>query len=215
MRSGGPLVGVTLALDVDGVLVDPDRGGLGPWRREIDRRFGVDSEDLSTVFFRRVWTEVVTGARAIEPAIADAFSELGWDIAVEDFLDCWLQSDFVVDFAVVEAVCGLAESGVRLVLATNQEHRRARFLHQRLGELLPLEDVMYSGAMGVAKPDVRFFELASKTLGCGKTPCRIAFVDDTAENVAVARIYGWTAELFTKTDGWRERLDALVRRAAS
>jgi putative hydrolase of the HAD superfamily len=215
VSSGERFEGVTLALDVDGVLLDPERGGRGSWRREIDNRFGVDSSELSPVFFRRVWTEVVTGARPIEPAVADALDELGWNISVEDFLTCWLEADYALDMEVVEAALVLADQGVRLVLATNQEHRRAAFLNERLGELLPLDDVLYSGALGVPKPDLRFFALASEALGCSASPNRIAFIDDATENVAAAQTSGWTAELFTKTEGWRERRDALVRRAAS
>ncbi len=206
---------VTLALDVDGVLLDPDRGGLGSWRHEVAVRFGFDSSQLSSVFFKRVWTDVVTGARPIEPALADALDELGWEVSVEELLGCWFEADFVVDPEVVDAALGLAEQGVRLVLATNQEHRRAAFLHERLGTLLPIADVIYSGAVGLAKPDLRFFAVASEALGCGATPNCIAFVDDAIENVAAAQSSGWTAQLFAKTDGWRERLTAVVWQAAS
>jgi hypothetical protein len=42
---------VTLVLDIDGVVLDSNRGGLGSWKNELRRRFGVDADALTEVFF--------------------------------------------------------------------------------------------------------------------------------------------------------------------
>jgi putative hydrolase of the HAD superfamily len=207
------LDGVVLALDVDGVLLDSNRGGLGTWHNEVGKRFGVDAARLSPVFFRRVWRDIVVGSLPIEPALAEAIDELGWNMSVDELLDCWFEADFVVDGEVVDAVNRFAERGARLILATNQEHRRAAFLTERLGQLLPLDHVLYSGAVGAQKHEERFFADASNALGGIERRSVVAFIDDDATNVATAQAFGWTAEVFTKTTGWRERLDRLVERA--
>ncbi len=211
--SGAEFDGVTLALDVDGVLLDSARGGLGSWHNEVGHRFGVDASGLSSVFFQRAWSDIVVGLLDIEPALADAIDELGWTMSVEELLACWFEADFVVDGEVVEAAKKLAERNVRLVLATNQEHRRAAFLSRRLGELLPLDQVLYSAGLGVQKHDERFFAEASNLLGIVERRERVAFIDDDAANVATARTFGWTSEIFVKTAGWAERLDRFVTRA--
>src|SRR5580692_11426939 len=42
---------VLLALDVDGVLLDPQRGGRGPWQVAFSERFGVDAGRLDGTLF--------------------------------------------------------------------------------------------------------------------------------------------------------------------
>jgi hypothetical protein len=44
-----------------------------------------------------------------------------------------------------------------LVLATNQEHRRAHYLDQRLRTLLPISGMAYSGAVGYMKEHLQIF----------------------------------------------------------
>ncbi len=44
---------LTLALDVDGVLLDLDRGGRGPWTNEIRAEFGIEPALLHEALFRR------------------------------------------------------------------------------------------------------------------------------------------------------------------
>ena len=45
------------------------------------------------------------------------------------------------------------------------EHRRASFLRERLGAMMPIDDVLYSADLGVQKHEAAFFELASARLG--------------------------------------------------
>jgi len=88
-----------LALDVDGVLLDPERGGLGNWTAEMEHEFGIAGSQIQQAFFQR-----------------------SFDV----------------------------------VLATNQEHRRAGFLRLRLGAMMSIDDVLYSADLGVQKHEVAF-----------------------------------------------------------
>lgn len=183
-----------LALDVDGVLLDPERGGVGHWTDEMERSFGMTRLQFREAFFMRSWDDVVNGRRAVEEAVAEALAVLGSDAAVEDFLRVWFEADFVpVDEAI--ALAGRAgDAGCRVVLATNQEHRRAAFLRERLGALMPIDDVVYSADLGVQKHEAVFFELASERLGLHADQRRDAvFVDDVAHNVEQASSAGWRA----------------------
>jgi hypothetical protein len=67
-----------LALDVDGVLLDPQRGGRGTWQVAFGERFGVDAGRLEGTIFAAPWADVVTGQRSVEAALAEALLELGW-----------------------------------------------------------------------------------------------------------------------------------------
>ncbi len=64
-----------LALDVDGVLLDPDRGGRGHWSTELPDRFGISPDDLQSAFFTPFWADVVVGRRPIEDSLRIALGE--------------------------------------------------------------------------------------------------------------------------------------------
>jgi putative hydrolase of the HAD superfamily len=194
-----------LALDIDGVLLDPGRGGLGPWPRELESRFGVDADRLRAAFFEPAWPDVIVGRRAIEPALAAALDELGWAMTVDQLLACWFEADLVLEPEVVDAATAWAAEGARLVLVTNQEHRRATFLRDRLGALLPISALAYSAALGLLKSDPAFYRAAAQTLGLDDHDT-VVFVDDTLDNVEAARLYGWSAVHFTKNNDWHSQI---------
>jgi putative hydrolase of the HAD superfamily len=194
--------GIVLALDVDGVLLDPERAGRGRWQEALRETYGLDPALLDDVFFRRSWAQVIVGRESIEPALGRALVELGWNIGVEALLRCWFEADFEIDHEVVRAVNGWASSGVRVVLATNQEVRRARFLEQNLGAVLPVEGVAFSGSLGVVKSDPAFYPAAQDWLGIGNGGQKIVFVDDSLDNVAAAESSGWFGVHFNRQSDW-------------
>lgn len=207
-----PPGGRVLALDVDGVLLDPHRGGRGPWTQALAEDCGVDAAQLQPAFFRRGWRDILTGKIDIEGALAAAIEELGWTLDVNDVLRRWFEADFVVDYEVVHAARGWAADGARLVLATNQEHRRAEFLRERLGALLPLSGFVYSAAVGFLKDDPRFYPAASELLGLPARDPAVVFADDSPQNVQTAREYGWTGVHFVRQADWRQEIGSALSR---
>ena len=208
-----PLAGAVLALDVDGVLLDPGPNGTGSWQSALAERYGVDPTLLDSAFFRARWPGIIVGAEAIEPALAEVIAELGWTDDGRGVVDCWFEADFSVDHQVVEAVRMWTAAGARLVLVTNQEHRRARHLDQRLGTLLPVSGMAYSAALGFTKEHPQFFGRRPISSASPPQPF-VVFVDDSPENVEVARQHGWTAIHFVKGDGWRSAITKALERAA-
>jgi FMN phosphatase YigB (HAD superfamily) len=203
--------GAVLALDVDGVLIDSERGGRGPWQVAFGERFGVDADRLNATLFAADWPEVVTGRRPVEAALAEALSSLGWEITVEDALRCWFEEDFVVRPTVIAAANAWSAHGVALALVSNQEPRRARYLRQRLAPLLPISSTAFSGDLGLVKSDPGFYGLAARHLGLGPR-VQIVFLDDNLGNVEVAAAQGWTGIHFTQDGGWRGAVDAALGR---
>ncbi len=204
----------TLALDVDGVLLDPDRGGSGDWTNELTARFGITRLQLREAFFMQVWEDVINGRRPIESALAESLGVIGTDADVEDVLDCWFEADFVVFDDAVAFARRACERGVRVVLATNQEHRRAEYLRSRLGAAIELSDVIYSADLGCQKHEPTFFELASNRLGV--EPDRrtsVVFVDDVGHNVETARGAGWRAVHAAPGTSWIAEADELLTSA--
>jgi putative hydrolase of the HAD superfamily len=182
---------LTLALDVDGVILDPDRDGLGHWTNALPERYGITRAQLREAFFMRTWDDVLDGRMMIEVALGEALQRIGADVGVDDVLDCWFEADFSVRPSAIELANQAASQSCRVVLATNQERRRATFLRERLGALFPIDDVVYSADIGHQKHKPEFFELATQRLGAD--PSDIVFVDDVAHNVDQASAAGWRA----------------------
>jgi putative hydrolase of the HAD superfamily len=203
--SGDGVRGATLALDVDGVLLDPDRGGQGRWHVALEQRFGVPAGDLQAVFFRRTWADVVCGRQPIERALGDALAELGWSVTTDELLACWFEADFVVRERVVRAARSWAAGGARLVLVTDQEHRRAAFLRERIATLLPISGMAYSAEVGCQKRDDGFFARAAALLSI-EDATRVVFVDDSLPNIEAARRHGWTAVHFAPGVDWEHEV---------
>jgi putative hydrolase of the HAD superfamily len=206
---------LTLALDVDGVLLDSERGGHGHWTNELTNRFGITQDQLRQSFFMRVWDDVVNGRRDIEMALAESLEFMGSEVDVEDVLACWFEADFVVFDAAIDLAQRAASAGIRVVLATNQEHRRARYLRDRLGQMVPLDRVLYSAEFGVQKHQSAFFEVASKQLGVSEgSRSEIVFVDDLLENVETARKSGWQAVRALPDFRWMAEVEKLLSLSA-
>ena len=201
----------TLALDVDGVLLDPDRNGHGRWTNDLTAQFGIERAQLRESFFMNCWDDVVNGRRSVEDGLAEALGLIGSTVDVEAVLSCW----FEADYAPIEETFDLARravaAGCRVVLATNQEHRRAAYLHRRIGAAVALDGVIYSADVGCQKHDPRFFEIASDRLGLRpEQRSSVVFVDDVLHNVDVARSAGWRAVHATADQPWRHDVAELL-----
>ncbi len=202
---------LTLALDVDGVLLDIDRGGRGPWTNELKAQFGIEPALLHEAFFRRNWTDIIVGRRSVEDGLAEALAQIGTTTDVESVLACWFDADYVPIAETFELAQRATQAGCRVVLATNQEHRRAAYLHQRVGASFPIDRVIYSAEVGYQKHDPTFFAIATELLGVDPSDCsNIVFVDDIAQNVDVARSSGWRAVHAAPGHPWHSDVAALL-----
>jgi len=188
-----------LALDIDGVILR-DAPESGSWSSVFSETFDVDASLLQESFFGPLWPDIVRGRLPIEPALGTAISSLGWGMTVEDALKVWFDADFHPDLDVIEAVEGWASDGVRVLLVSNQEHRRVTYLQERLASLNA--DIAYSADVGYIKSERPFYKAAEKRLGISGTTHNVIFVDDTFENVDVANAHGWNGFHFVRAKSW-------------
>jgi len=201
----------TLALDIDGVLLDPDRNGDGHWTNELESRFGINENQIQEAFFSKSWDEVLHGQRSIEECLSEALARIGTTVDVESVLSCWFDADYVPIQETFDLARRASQAECRVVLATNQEHRRAEYLRRRIGAAVTLDHIFYSADIGYPKHDRRFFEAASQRLGltADQLPS-VVFVDDGAKNVEVARSFGWRAVHATVDRAWRQEVTELL-----
>jgi putative hydrolase of the HAD superfamily len=156
---------------------------------------------------------VIVGRLSVEDALGSAIAQNSWSVSVDEFLQCWFEADFWPVPDVVSAATSWSERGARLALVTNQEHRRAAYLQERLGELLPIDQMVYSAEIGHVKSEPEFFVLATATLNAGGGSA-IVFVDDTSAHVEVARLSGWQAVQF-ESGTWPGRMEAALDAVAA
>jgi hypothetical protein len=110
---------VILALDVDGVLLDPDRHGNGPWTNELTARFGIEEIQLREVCFEQNWDDILIGRRSIENGLAEALVHIGAEVQVESVLSCWFDADYAPVVEAFDLARRAADAGCRVLLATN------------------------------------------------------------------------------------------------
>jgi putative hydrolase of the HAD superfamily len=185
-----PLVNETcIMLDVDGVLIRGRPEDGKPWSIDIERDLGVDADRLRDLFFARHWNDIVTGTNGLREILGKCLPGIHPTLSVDEFIDYWFNKDALIDTALLAEVTTLRSSGMRIFLATNQEHLRARYLMQSLGLAAHFDGIVYSADIGARKPEPAFFEAALARSGsaAGQT----LLVDDTLANVETAKAMGW------------------------
>ena len=124
------------------------------------------------------------------PVLADVLRQYHAEVSPADlYAAAWL--DVGTAAASLDLVRGLRAAGYGVHLGTNQHRRRADYMRA----MLPYDELfdvkLYSCDLGVAKPEVAFFEKAATRIGA--EPATILFIDDLAPNVESARSAGLTS----------------------
>jgi putative hydrolase of the HAD superfamily len=184
--------GTVLVLDLDGVVV----GGPTPWHAELKQDLGLDYADIQRGFFARDWAEVVRGRLDLYVALHEYFGASGQTDRIEPFVDYWFEKGAVIDRELLADVAAWRRrTGGRVFAASNQEHHRVAWLKEKAGLGEHFDEIVYSAALGVCKPERVFFTNAQARMGVQNSRS-ILFVDDTPANVDGARALGWRSVLY-------------------
>ncbi|MBX5225789.1 HAD-IA family hydrolase [Rhizobium sp. NLR9b] len=184
-----------LMVDVDGVLIHGRPTNGLPHFTYLERDLGLRPDLLQQEFFQVHWGDIIIGREALEPRLADVLAKIAPHLSAAALIDYWFENDSRLDRNLLEDLAALRRSGVTLFLATNQEHRRARYLMEQLDLGAHFDDIVYSAALGHSKPSPDFFRMATERAGV--LAAEIAFIDDMAANVETARQFGWNAAQWT------------------
>ena len=185
-----------LVLDIDGVVSLAQPGGPQPWNADLQRDWGFGSDELVRDFFRKDWLEVVRGRLDLYVALHEYFEGRGLADRLEEFVAYWFEKDAAIDRELLAMTDAWRQrTGGRVFAATNQEHHRAAYLRDQQGLGAHFDEIIYSAALGVCKPDRVFFTTAQARMGVSVAQS-ILFVDDSTANVDGARMAGWRAMLY-------------------
>ncbi len=186
----------TLVFDVDGVLVTGHKEKGGWWHVDMKEDLDLDPDLFQRAFFTEHWTDIVCGKLAIEEPLAKTLGEIAPHLSVDQLLDYWFRQDSGLDqqlFGELEAL--RSRNNIGLCLATNQEHRRARYLWTELGLEHHFDRIYYSADIGHQKPAGEFFAAIEDRTGFDGS--HLLFFDDQERNVRAARKRGWQAYTWT------------------
>lgn len=179
-------------LDVDGVLISGRPQDGKPLFTDLETDLGLPLPLLKAAFFERHWTAIVTGREPMLPRLTDVLADIAPQIEAQTLIDYWFSNDSRLTPGMLDDIGELRAAGLRVMLATNQEHLRAHWLMETLGLGAHLDGIVYSAALGARKPEPAFFERAAVQVG--EAAEQLVLVDDTLPNVEGARLAGWQAK---------------------
>jgi len=195
--SGLPSVWV---VDVDGVLVDADGND---WQVDIGEAFGITPAQIQA-FFRADWPDCVEGRRDTAEALTPWLERWRAPCDAQGFIATWHRADARLNEALLEQLALWRAGGARMLLATNQDHRRAEYLWSTLGFSQRFDGMVHSAAVGARKPDVAFWQVVADRIGPHE-PADVVVIDDNAENLAGAAPFEWSTHHFTGNAGFLAR----------
>ena len=195
-----------LVLDIDGVVSLAQPGSAQSWSATLKADWGFDQEEIARDFFRLEFMEVLRGRLDLYVALQAYLQTRGLADRLDEFIAYWFEKDCVIDRGVLaQADAWRARTGGRCFAASNQEHHRIAYLRDHAGLGAHFDEIVYSAALGVCKPDRVFYTSAQARMGVPVAQS-ILFVDDRAENVDAARAAGWRAMLYRGPDSLEKAL---------
>jgi putative hydrolase of the HAD superfamily len=196
-----------LVLDIDGVVSLAQPGSTAPWHATLKQDLGLDYEVIRRGFFQGAFREVLRGRLDLYVALHEYFEPLGQADRIEEFVAYWFKKDAVIDRELLVMTDAWRQrTGGRCYSAANQEHHRVVYLRDQAGLGAHFDEIIYSAALGVCKPERVFYTNAQARMGVTVAQS-ILFVDDRAENVDGARMSGWRAMLYRGRDSLAEALN--------
>jgi putative hydrolase of the HAD superfamily len=197
-----------LMIDVDGVIVEtPQPHG---WQRNLEVDLGLASDVLQAEFFEPHFADVVWGRAALRNRLAPVLEVIAPHLTCSQLIDYWLAHDGHLNHELLQQLDRVRGRGLKLHLATVQEHERADYLWRKLDLRSQFDAMHYSADLGWAKPAPEFFAEIERRSGFA--PKEIFFVDDKADNVEAARRCGWHAAVWTGKKTLDELLEEIPQR---
>ena len=177
--------------DFDGVLNRNIVDGRFNWADNFEADIGRPFEPLQRTIFDGPIKDVIVGRVDLLELIKRWADDVGYEGPAQGVLDYWFDKDDLVDPESLKLLEATEQAGLRNVIATNNEARRANYIEDQMGFGKRIERLFASGRLGVAKPDPKFFEIVSETLAVA--PSKLFLIDDSQSNVAAAKALGWKA----------------------
>lgn len=187
-----------LMLDVDGVLINGRPSDGRHWAATLEADLGLSARALQESFFLAHWEEIVTGRAGLRERLADVLAQVAPTLTAERVVGYWFRQDTRINQRLLRELAILRRGGLRVHLATNQEHERMRFLMNEMGLGAHVDGCHYSAAIGHRKPAPAFFSAAASEAALSTD--QLMLIDDDEKNVQAAIEAGWNAARWTGSE---------------
>src|SRR5215208_3409080 len=168
-------------VDVDGVLVDGRPEDARRWDTSIEEDLGFTSDALQEQFFAPYWEDIVLGRVGLMEHVMTALQEIAPQVSPAQLVAYWFERDSRLVAPLLAELSLVRSAGIRVFLATNQEHLRAAYLMEKLGLADHVDGIFYSARLGAQKPDMEFFAKVQAAVGlCGE---EMLLIDDSRHNI--------------------------------
>ena len=183
-----------VVFDIGGVLeITPDLGVAEKWEQCLHLKLGELDKRMESL-----WNEGAVGKCTLEDVVRGLRERLGMEqVQIDDFLhDLWTEYLGQPNTELIEYFRGLRPR-YRTALLSNsfvgaREKEQERYQFEELVDL-----IIYSHEVGLAKPDLRIFELTCERLDV--QPAEMIFLDDLESHGAAASLLGIHAIHFQNT----------------
>lgn len=184
-----------VAWDFDGVLNRNIVNGRFVWADRFEVDIGHSLADFTQAIFRSNFDDIITGKEDLRDRLIEWARNVGFIDGADRLLLYWFKNDALPDPKVGEIVDALNRRGIRQVIVTNNEARRASYIEREMGFAKRVERVFASGRIGLRKPDFAFYAHVTDKLGAH--PSQMLLIDDCPKNVPASIRCGWRAFHFT------------------
>ncbi|CAH0143994.1 Alpha-D-glucose 1-phosphate phosphatase YihX [Pseudomonas carnis] len=196
-----------IMVDVDGVIVNGRPSDGEGWASSLEEDLGLAFSDLHAVLFEPHWDDIVTGKLSLKATLKSVLPSIAPGLSPQTLLKYWFENDARLDLRLLADLDEQRRHGVKVYLATNQEHLRARYLMESIGLSQYCDGIFYSAALSCRKPETHFYEKVTELSGL--RPEQLLLIDDTPANVLAARNLGWNAIEWHKTSTLAGQIDTL------
>jgi putative hydrolase of the HAD superfamily len=183
-------------VDVDGVLVDGRPEDGCHWHTSVEEDLGFTSDALHEQFFAPYWEDIVLGRAGLMEHLTAALQKIAPHVSPARFVSYWFERDSHLVAPFLPELSFVRSAGIRVYLATNQEHLRAAYLMENLGLAEHVDGIFYSARLGAKKPDLEFFARVQAAVGLRGE--ELLLIDDSRQNIEGALEAGWQALHWTK-----------------
>ena len=192
-----------IMFDVDDTLYDQ----VVPFKKAVEKNFLNNNVDVEKLYqmSRKLSDEVFelteSGEMSLEEMhiyrIQEACKHFGMLISIEDAIN--FQNDYQNNQKEIELLSDIQDSfdflldnNITMGIITNgpKEHQKNKIKQLGLERWIPRENIFISSEVGIAKPDIRIFELVQKKLNL--VPNTTYYVGDSFDNdILGASNAGW------------------------
>jgi putative hydrolase of the HAD superfamily len=164
------------------------------------------------IFGHADWQQFDAGTLSQDVVVQRTASRLGLDPAVLSALVAGIADQLAPMTDTVALLTQLHAKGVPLYYLSNMPIPYARVLEQRHGFLNCFAGGIFSGDVGLIKPDPAIYQLLQTRFAL--EPAQTVFIDDLLGNVQAARAQGWQGIHFASAQQVREQLAFLFEKLA-